>query len=582
MAQKPANLISITETPNELTRDIDLASPAGIVQLFRQSDAQIATGYSTYPALMDPEILDSLARCIEMLAEMLQSGRSHRVVISGAGTSGRLAMVISREFNRYLSSAGREPVFRHLMAGHNPALIQAREGAEDDPHQAVVDLKNVMEDAEHGIYIGVTCGFSAPYIAGQLDYCMNSDHLHPVLLGFNPVERARRIEIENWDKTFYQVAERMLTHPRALLLNPVVGPEPITGSTRMKGGTTTKMLLEIVFALALVRSGIIPRDQLALEMDTQDLKQTIWNFIACYERTRVQVYLQRDAIARLVDLGGQSLRKEGHLYYLGAESQGILGLIDASECPPTFGADFSDVRGFVKGGWEALLGEGQDQSDLGPQYRISIEEFDEHILPTLSEKDLVIGLGCGESSHWLKAHLEAARHQGAKIAQVTLNPTEAPEDALDAEVRIQLEPSGFIKGNLSFGDMATKLVINALTTGAHILAGKVYQNRMIDLKISNNKLYYRTLGIIQHLMGVDEATAKESLLRSIFNTDTPTEQQRQAKISFYVETATSVKKIVPRALLLSTGRFTVAEATQALREVPIVRALIERYAVPKA
>ncbi len=111
-----------------------------------------------------------------------------------------------------------------------------------------------------------------------------------------------------------------------------------------------------------------------------------------------------------------------------------------------------------------------------------------------------------------------------------------------------------------------------------MLAGKVYENRMIDLRISNNKLYYRTLGIIQKLMGVDEATAKKSLVRSIYETDEPTSEQMNAKISQYVQKSTLAKKVVPRALLLSTGRFTVAEATEALKEIPIVRTLVEKYA----
>jgi len=577
-----AALLSITEIPNELTRDIDIATPKGIVQLLRQSDAQMFAGYSTYPGPMDPETLEQIERCMAAVAGLLRARGQRKVVIAGAGTSGRLAAFVCRQFNLRLERLGHPPVFQHLMAGGSPALIKAKEGAEDDPNQAIVELEELFEDIERGIYIGVTCGFAAPYIAAQLDYCMDREHLTPVLLGFNPVERGRNVEVENWDKTFRQVAERMVSHPRALLLNPVVGPEPITGSTRMKGGSATKLLLDMVIALALIRSGLVRKKDFLLPYDEQTLTDTIWRFMLQYEQTAVATYQERDAIARLVEWGGQSLRREGHIYYLGQGTLGLLGLIDASECPPTFGADFGDVRGFVEGGWTTLLGPGQDISHVGPEYRITTEEFERTILPTITSNDLIVSLGQGEHATWQKSYLKEARSKGARIARVLIGPGAAVEDYVDLQVGISLDAAGFFPDNLGFGELATKLVINALTTGAHILSGKVYENRMIDLKISNNKLYYRTLGIIRALMGVDEATAKESLLRSIFAQDRLSPEQRNAKVSTYVERATGARKIVPRALLLATGKFTIEQATQALNETPIVRVLIEKYIAKNA
>ena len=267
------------------------------------------------------------------LSEVLKFQGKRRVLISGAGTSGRLATFVCREFNTILKAYGKEPIFRHLMAGKSPALIVAQEGAEDDPHQAVVDLKEGLEGAEKGFLFGVTCGFSAPYIAGQLEYCMDHDGLTGVLLGFNPVERARRVEVENWDKTVGDIVDRMIDHPRALFLNPVVGPEPITGSTRMKGGSITKLLLELVIGLALVRSELIPKEDFLSPYYPDSLRDSILAIIQEFEKVRVQTYLQSESLGQLVDLGGQALRNEGHIYYLGQDSSGIIGLVDASECP---------------------------------------------------------------------------------------------------------------------------------------------------------------------------------------------------------------------------------------------------------
>jgi len=119
-------------------------------------------------------------------------------------------------------------------------------------------------------------------------------------------------------------------------------------------------------------------------------------------------------------------------------------------------------------------------------------------------------------------------------------------------------------------------VLNALTTGGHILSGKVYQNRMVDLRISNNKLFHRTIGIIQHITGISADAAKRYMLRSIYKTDRVTPPMLHAKPSEHVKASTNVPKIVPKALIMAVGRTTLAEAEKLLKKEPIVRAAIER------
>lgn len=115
------------------------------------------------------------------------------------------------------------------------------------------ELKDVTESFEHVLFIGITCGLSAPFVGGQLEYCLDHPEKYtPILIGFNPISMARRIRVPKWPtgKTFYDIASRMETAQRALVLNPIVGPEPISGSSRMKGGTATKVILDTVFYLA--------------------------------------------------------------------------------------------------------------------------------------------------------------------------------------------------------------------------------------------------------------------------------------------------------------------------------------------
>jgi len=125
--------------------------------------------------------------------------------------------------------------------------------------------------------------------------------------------------------------------------------------------------------------------------------------------------------------------------------------------------------------------------------------------------------------------------------------------------------------------MAVKLVLNAITTGAHVLAGKVFSNRMVDLRISNNKLFHRTVSIITDLIGVSAEEAHEALLKAVFQTDELTDAEREAPISACIEAARDVEKVVPKALLIATGRFTYQAATEALKRNPIVRSVISEF-----
>lgn len=569
---------SITEIPNDLTTDIDMASPKGIVQILRQTDAQIFNGWETFEGLCDLEILSRMRRAVEETAAVLVHKGRKKVIIAGAGTSGRLAMFIARTFNRLAAQIGIEPCFHYLIAGGDLALIRAQEGAEDDPVIAEKELSEIANNADRVLYIGITCGFSAPYIAGQLDFSSDQPNYFSVLLGFNPAELSRKVKVEKWDKTFSGVVEKIKNHPRCVLLNPVVGPEPITGSTRMKGGSATKLLLEVLFTAALVKAKVLSPNYLAhtLKSDAWDMDRLIFAMIRQYETTRINTYAQRDDIAHLIELGGLALNSGRHIYYIGRDSYGILGAVDASECPPTFGAAFEDVRGYIIGGWHELLNHQKDYSSAGDEYHISLDDFIKEKLPNLSPEDFVIILGKEETINAIEGVLEKIKAMEAKLGAVLINPVYNSFPGFDAVARLHIDPTGLVISNETLGEYATKLVINAITTGAHIMAGKVYQNRMIDLNISNNKLFYRTISIIKDIVKADEETAFMSVMKSIYRTDTPTEEQCKAPVSAHINNATWKKKIVPKALLMATGKYNYEQACQALEETPIVRVLIEK------
>lgn len=597
---------SVTESPNELTTGIDVATPLQIVRLLRSTDAQIFAGYGGHPGLNDPETHNTLATLADIASEIMRNPRG-RVVLSGAGTSGRLAMFTARTFNRVLSTPENPEPFRYTIAGTNLALIAAQEGAEDDPIQGVKDLEAAASGADEVFYVGITCGLSAPYIAGQLAHMLdNKIQGHAVLLGFNPVELSRDIAIEGWHTSFKEVALRAEQAENATVLNPVVGPEPITGSTRMKSGSATKILLETLFHTARAAGDDPEADEALRQMA---LNYVVRVLFADYEAAIREAYLPTESLAELIDAGGYTLNAGGRIFYLGTAApdkitggcnnhspdhdhdehsavihpdSGILGLVDASECPPTYGASFDDVRGYIDGGWSALLANGEDLSSVGENYHVSLDNFRADKLETLTSKDLVVFLGNFKGRDEL---VEQVHGHGARSAAIVYSEADnPPATGIIVEIAppITTISSGEEDGAPEIFDgpmqLAMKLVLNALTTGAHILSGKVYGNRMIDLKISNNKLFFRTVGIIQDLTGASEEIARKSLIASVYKTDAVTAEQLDAPISKHIEASKTVDKVVPVALLMATGKFNWNQATEALAKDPVVRNAISSAA----
>ncbi len=598
---------SITEATNCLTPEIDVASPIEIVRLLRSTDAQIFGGFGGHEGLADPELQETIAELGDIAARILQKPNG-RVVLSGAGTSGRLAMFAARTFNRVFATPENPKPFRYTIAGTDLALIAAQEGAEDDPHIGKDDLLKASEGADEVFYVGITCGLSAPYVAGQIAAVLDGTVTgHAVLLGFNPADLARDAAVEGWDSTFKATLVQARLAPNFTLINPVIGPEPITGSTRMKSGSATKILLETLFYTARAVDTSHAGDSAER---IAALVYVVRILFAEYETAIREAYYPAHEIAELVDAGGDALNAGGRIFYLGNTAPaiisgcnhdedehlhddhehspdgmlftdaGILGLIDASECPPTYGARFDDVRGYLENGWQGLLGEGIDHSAHGPHYQISLDDFRSQALPTLTKDDLVVFLGDFEGRDELVEEIHA---KDARTGSITI-PQTGPPPAVELPVTIAPPLTSLNAGNdaapvLFEGppQLAIKLILNALTTGAHILNGKIYGNRMVDLRISNNKLYYRAIGIISDLMGSDEETSRLALLCAVYQTDDLTQEQLDAPISQHIDASTPVPRLVPMALLLATGKFTWQQAHDTLDQNPIVRHAISAH-----
>ncbi|EGC34796.1 hypothetical protein DICPUDRAFT_94700 [Dictyostelium purpureum] len=623
-------MTSITEKVNELSVDLDKVNSLGILRLLRQCDSQIFSGYLDYQSIVDKEIEEEVILLVERIVEQLNQGFSINVVSTGAGTSGRLAFFISRSFNKILKEKGYENQvkFNYLIAGGDLCLTVGMEGAEDNIHQAVNDIKsqlNQENDKEIIVYIGITCGFSAPYVAAQLDFLLNENtkenakKQHIIsLMGFNPIELARKLKIEKWEYSFNDIVERLnkLKHQQEsksrnyFILNPIFGPEPLTGSTRMKSGSGTKILIELIFSLVL-NHWKSNEFKLQLNGDHQQhsLKSKYYLILKNYEQTCRETYYNIEPLSKVIESVGNSLKKRSHLYYLAPESLGIVGFIDASETLPTFGARPLDVCGFLMNssgeeGWSVMNNREGDLSSVSDQYKISQKDFTNRVLPNTTQDDtIVISIGSIQQLNQFKSEIVPSLIQHIKPNQsvnlIYFKQDNNDDKILDKEItelsnsnftsninfiKIQLSNSEIISGLPCFYEISLKWILNSLTTGGFVLAGKVYGNRMIDLGLTNNKLFYRSCGIINSIMKLnDEELARKYLICSVYSinsiNDIP-QEILELPVYRHIEYCeeSKIKSIVPVALLLASGKFSSPSLIRdEICKQPIIRLLLDQH-----
>ena len=184
------SVIPITERSNELTRDIDISSPSDIVRVLRQCDSQIFSDWKHFQSIYDVEAVSAMQKVVGKASEVLQ--HSSAIVLSGCGTSGRIAFFIAQKLSKLAKEQELLASYEYLIAGGDIALFISQEAPEDDWKKGQEDLARLSGNNTRVLYIGISCGMSAPYVAGQLDYCMkHPDIFIPVLVGFNPVIQAR-------------------------------------------------------------------------------------------------------------------------------------------------------------------------------------------------------------------------------------------------------------------------------------------------------------------------------------------------------------------------------------------------------
>ncbi|MFI8416638.1 N-acetylmuramic acid 6-phosphate etherase [Serratia sp. NPDC078593] len=236
--------------------------------------------------------------------------------------------------------------------------------------------------------------------------------------------------------------------------------------------------------------------------------------MACFNQEDRKVPLAIEAvlpqIAQAVDLAAAALQAGGRLIYLGAGTSGRLGVLDASECPPTFGVPHGVVVGLIAGGPGALLKavEGaEDDAMLGERDLQDLQ---------LTPIDMVVGIAASGRTPYVIGALRYARQIGCPTAAISCNP-DSPI-AKEAQVAISpvVGPEALTGSTRMKSGTAQKLVLNMISTGAMVKSGKVYQNLMVDVKATNVKLMDRACRIVMEATGSGREQAENALAQTTF------------------------------------------------------------------
>jgi N-acetylmuramic acid 6-phosphate etherase len=217
---------------------------------------------------------------------------------------------------------------------------------------------------------------------------------------------------------------------------------------------------------------------------------------------------QRERIAAAIDVIVAQFRAGGRLFYVGAGTSGRLGVLDASECPPTFGVRPAMVQGIIAGGRRALVRSIEGAEDRAGDGAKAIDK------KCVSTKDVVVGLAACGMTPFVRGALQRARRIGAKTICVTCAPEAVGFIPAEIVINPVVGPEIIAGSTRMKAGTATKLVLNTLTTTAMIRLGKVYGNLMVDLRAVNNKLRDRSVRIVMELTGLSRAKATALLKRA--------------------------------------------------------------------
>lgn len=217
-------------------------------------------------------------------------------------------------------------------------------------------------------------------------------------------------------------------------------------------------------------------------------------------------------ISEVVDEVVVAFKQGGRLIYIGAGTSGRLGIIDASECPPTFGTDPSLVVGIIAGGKEAMTEAIEGVEDDKQQGQTDLEDI------SLTAKDIVVGIAASGRTPYTIGALEYAKKIGARTVSVVCSKDSEMEKISDYTVAAVVGPEVITGSTRMKAGTAQKLVLNMLSTASMIKMGKVYGNLMVDVQMTNEKLHNRAVNIVKMATGASDEEARAAIKEQNYHT----------------------------------------------------------------
>ena len=250
------------------------------------------------------------------------------------------------------------------------------------------------------------------------------------------------------------------------------------------------------------------RNSASANLDQLSTLELVKLFNSEDDKVTQAIQLELPLIAAAIDVIAHAFQQNGRLIYIGAGTSGRLGVLDASECPPTFGVSHQQVQGIIAGGEAAMFKAQEGAEDDINAAQVDLEQIQ------LTPRDVVVGIAASGRTPYVIGGLTFANKLGCDTIAISCN-NDAPISSI-AKIAITpvVGPEVLTGSSRMKAGTAQKLVLNMLSTGAIVRTGKVYQNLMVDVKTSNEKLITRSENIIMDVTGVARERAQALLVQA--------------------------------------------------------------------
>jgi N-acetylmuramic acid 6-phosphate etherase len=250
------------------------------------------------------------------------------------------------------------------------------------------------------------------------------------------------------------------------------------------------------------------RNPASLDIDCQSTEGILRIINREDQKVALAVEAEIAHIARAVDLVTESLKQGGRLLYIGAGTSGRLGILDASECPPTYNISPGMVQGIIAGGMKAAVRSTESSEDSERAGAVALKR------KKLTARDVVAGIAASGRTPYTLGAMKYARSLGAKVLSITCNPDSPMAAQADISIAVAVGPEVVTGSTRMKSGTAQKMVLNMITTATMIKLGHVYSNLMIHVQMKNRKLRERGRRIIMSAAGVDYDTADKTLKKA--------------------------------------------------------------------